>query len=108
LFEPPRIRHRRTATEDCTRRLDVGSGIEQRVEHLDVAAACRPMQRRFLMRSAEAGVDVGSGVDQGGDGCRAVGVVARPIGDDMEQGSRYPLPIIVPEPSRRQPAILDQ
>ena len=49
------------------RRLDVRAGLEQRVEGLDVVRARRPVQRRLLVRSAEAGVDVRAVLDQDGD-----------------------------------------
>jgi hypothetical protein len=95
LSERPGIRERGTVADHAAGRVDVSPGVEQRVQHLDVIAARRPVQRRLGMWPAEARVDVGSGLDQGDHGRRAVGEMPRPVRRDMQQRARHPIGIIV-------------
>ena len=67
------------------RGLDVGAGVEQRVERLDVVAAGRPVQRRLAVRPGEPRVDVGARGDQRPDLRRRLGHVAGPVGDHVQQ-----------------------
>ncbi len=58
LPERPRVPERRTAADDRAGCLDVGAGVEERVEHVDVVARRRPVQRSLGVRALEPAVDV--------------------------------------------------
>jgi hypothetical protein len=91
LGEHHRIGHRRATREDGAGRFDVGAGIQQGVEHGDIVAARRRMQRRFSVACRRGvmhgGVDVGPRGHEQRHRLRAVGKMPGPIGDDMEQCS---------------------
>src|SRR5581483_1757271 len=84
----------------CTARLDVGAPIDQRSGHLDVIAACGPVQRRFCMPASldgSAGIcprtdqhedDLGPVWEEPGPICRRVQSSARPslLIDDSRGG----------------------
>jgi hypothetical protein len=74
----------------------------------DVVAARRPVRRRLGVRAMEARVDVGSGLNQRGDGGWAVGEVAGPVGCDVEERARHPLGIVVAESCCREIGMLSQ
>lgn len=57
LPERPGVRQRGAAGDDAAGRLDVGARVDERVQHLHVVAAGRPVQRRLLVRAVEPGVD---------------------------------------------------
>ena len=67
LPEGDGVGHRGAAADHGAVGFDVGAGVEQRVERLDVVAAGRPVQRRLGVRAGEARVDVGARGDQRGD-----------------------------------------
>ena len=90
LAEGDGVGHRGAAGDHGAVGLDVGAGVEQRVERLDVVAAGRPVQRRLAVRAGEARVDVGARGDQRGDLRGRLGNVARPVGDDVQQRPRLP------------------
>ena len=77
--------HRGTTGDHRAARLDVGTGIEQRIENRDVVAAGRPVQGCLGVRATEPGIDVGTRSDQRIDGLGAIRKVARPIGGHMQQ-----------------------
>ena len=80
-----------SAADDCAGRLDVRTGVEQRVENLDVVAAGGPVQRGLGVGAVEAGVDVGAGGDEHADDGGSVGVVAGPVSGDVQQRARHAL-----------------
>jgi hypothetical protein len=87
LPKRPGVRQRGAAGDDAAGRLDVGARVDERVQHLHVVAAGRPVQRRLLVRAAEPGVDLGARLDQERHGRGAVGEVAGPVGGDVQQGA---------------------
>ena len=94
LAESDRVGERRAAADHGSWRLDIGACVEQRIEHLDVVAARRPVQRRLGMRAAvERGIDVGARLDQRRHGGRAVREVAGPVGGDVQQRAAAALAI---------------
>lgn len=111
LPERPRIIQRRTATDHRTRGVDVRPGVQQRVEHLDVVAAGRPMQRRLLVRPGEPGVHLGTRRHQRGHRCRTARIVPRPVRDDVQQRPRHAAvvaAVVVTKPRGSQPRMLGQ
>src|SRR6185437_3433554 len=66
---------------------DVGAAVDQRGCDVDVVATGCPVQRRFGARLAVSVVRVGAGRDQDANDLRAVGEVARPVGDDVQRGA---------------------
>jgi hypothetical protein len=66
-------------------RVDVRSGVEQRVQHRDVVAARGPVQRGLGDPPAAARVDVAPGGDQRPHDGGAVGDVAGPVRRDVQQ-----------------------
>lgn len=87
LAEADGVAQRRSAADDRTGCLDIRAGIKQRVEHLDVIAACGPVQRGFGMRANQPGIDVGASRNQYGNDFGAARM-AGPIGRHMQQRSR--------------------
>ena len=70
------------------RRLDVGTGIDQQVEHGDVVTARGPVERRLRALARAQSVDIGTGCDQCNNRRRAIREMAGPIGGDMQERSR--------------------
>jgi hypothetical protein len=66
---------------------DVGARVQQRVEDLHVVGARRPVQRRLGVPPGGPGVHVSARMHERGGHGRAVRVVARPVGQHMQQGA---------------------
>ena len=71
-----------------TVRLDIGAGVEQGIDGIDVVRTGRPVQRCFPMRTGEASVDCGAGGCQQSNGSGDGRVVPRPVGGDVQRGAR--------------------
>jgi hypothetical protein len=68
------------------RRLDVGAAVDQRLGHVHIVAAGRPVQRCLgLGVAGGARAGVGAGLDEDGDDGRAVEEVAGPVGHDVQR-----------------------
>ena len=103
------FRDRRATTDHRAARLDVRALVEQGVQHLDIVAAGRPMQRRLGVRPGEPSIDVRACIDQRPDRLGAVREVARPVGHDVQQRAGHTLPlgvVGVAEGSRRKLGML--
>ena len=101
-----RVHERRTAGDHRTVGLDVGAGVEQGVEHGDVVAARRPVQRRLGVRPGEPGVHVGAELGEHRDGRGAVREVSGPVGDHVHQRSRHAVGLRrIAEPDGRQAGV---
>ena len=87
LTERDGVRQRAVAVDHRPWRLDVRPGLDERVEHLDVVAAGRPMQRPLGVPSAERRVDVRARRDEPGHDRATVGEIARPVGRDVQRRS---------------------
>ena len=101
LPERRRVGERRAAADHRSARLDVGAGVEQGVERRDVVAAGGPVQRCLGVRAAsKAGVDVGSGSDEGRDDGGAVGMVPGPVRRDVQERARHAARVDDPGPGK--------
>ncbi len=67
LLEAAGVSQGRTSTQDGTGCFDVSTRVEEGVEHGDVVAARRPVERRFFVRTSEPGVHVGAGLHEKSD-----------------------------------------
>lgn len=79
---------RRAPADDGSGGLEIGAGVDQRLESLEIVAARGPVQGRFAVTPDELGVHVRAGLDQGGDRGSSVRVVARPVGRHVQQSAR--------------------
>src|SRR5207248_6010645 len=66
---------------------EVGAGVDERVGDVEVVGAGGPVQRRLRRIAAGVGVGVGAGRDEHSYDVGAVGVVAGPVGDDVQRGA---------------------
>ena len=101
IAESTGVGQRATATEDSSSRLDVGSGIDQRIEHRDVVAARGPVQWRFAV-SAEPAVciHIGASSDQTSHDNRTVGEVPWPVSCRVQQ---CPVGALIADPCFSEP-----
>jgi hypothetical protein len=108
LRERSRIGEGGAAGNDGAGRLDVGTGVDEGIEGLDVVAAGGPVERRLGVRPGEPGVDVSPGFDQRGDGRRHVGEVARPVRRDVQQRARHPGRVVAAEPGAGETGVVGE
>ena len=78
-----------TASDDRSRRFDVGSSIEKRIEHVDVIAAGGPVKRCLRVGTGESRVHIGAGIDQHGDARRPIWKVSRPVGRHVQKRAAH-------------------
>ena len=98
LGEGRGVVQRRAAADHRTVGVDVGPGVEQRVDRLDVVGARRPVQWPLPVRPDEGGLDVGAVAHEHRDAPRDVRQVARPVARDVQQGP----PAVPGQPRRRE------
>ena len=101
IAESTGVGQRAPATEDSSSRLDVGSGIDQRIEHRDVIAARGPVQWRFAVSAEPAvGIHIGASSDQTCHDVRTVGEMPRPVSCRMQQ---RPVAALIADPGFSEP-----
>ena len=106
VAETARVGERRPAPEHGARRGDVGAGVEQGIEDVDVVAAGGPVQRRLGVGVEAAGrTRVGAGGHDAPHDLGPVREVTRPVRRRVEQRA---VAALVAEARRRQPRVGDE
>ena len=102
------IGERRAARDDCAIRVDVGAGVDQRVNCGNVVGTCGPVQRSLSVGSRTSSINVSAGRHEKRNRRDAVGIVAGPVCHHMEQRARHAAGPVVAEPHAGEAGMIVQ
>src|SRR6266436_6591929 len=81
------VREGRATVDNSAGRFDVGTMIEENVDHSNVIAARSPVERGFGMTASELRIDIGAICNQGGHSLRIIREMAGPVRSYVKQGA---------------------
>ena len=91
--------------DDRAVRVDLGTGVEERVEDLDIITTRGPVQRGLTVGADETGVDVGARPDERGHRGGAVREMTGPVGRHVQQRAGL---AVVPDAGDRKAGVISK